>query len=136
MAASIRVRGSIVLVAQIALVNHDVLKHRTILVDPYSAGNRTEEVLSTRNSPTLKSSAPVPRSVDGGTAGCAKGGCIVLAGDGRSQACGASRVGSNSDLNQSAGPFPLALHGRYTDSTCTKLFMSNKAARTNLSMCA
>ena len=113
-----------------------MLKHQTILVDPCFSRQRDRGILSMRNSPTLKSSAPMPHSVDGGIAGCAEGGRIVLAGVGQSQACGASRVGSNSNVYRNAGPLPLALHGRYTDSTCTKSFMSNKVARTDLSMCA
>ena len=110
-------------------------------IEPYwsilvSTSNETGEVLSMRNPPTLKSLAPVPRSIDRGTTGCVEGGCRVLAGVGRSQACDASRIGSNSDAERSAGPLPLALRGRYIDSTCTKSFMSNEAARSDPSMCA
>ena len=92
--------------------------------------------MSTRNWPTLNSSAAVRRSVDDGTSGCAEGGLTVLVGVGLRTACGASRAGSKSDTDRSAGPLPLALRGRYTDSTCKKSFMSNVAARTDLSMCA
>ena len=94
------------------------------------------EALLTRNWPTLKSSAVVRRSIDGGTAGCAEGGRTVLAGVRLRHACGASRVGNKSDAERSTGPLPLALRGRYTNSTCKKSFMSNVAARTDLSMCA
>ena len=92
--------------------------------------------MSTRNWPTLNSSATVRRSVDNGTAGCAEGGRTVLAGVGLRHTCGASTAGSKLDVDRSAGPLPLALRGRYTDSICKKSFMSNVAARTNLSMCA
>ena len=90
----------------------------------------------TRNWLTLNSSAAVRRSVNDGTAGCAERGLTVLAGVGLRTACGASRAGSKSDADRSAGPLPLALRGRYTDSTCKKSFMSNVVARTDLSMCA
>ena len=92
--------------------------------------------MSTRNSSTLNSSATVRHSVDNGTARCAEGGLTVLVGVGLCTACGASRAGSKSDVDRSAGPLPLAIRGRYTDSTCKKSFMSNVAARTDLSMCA
>ena len=136
MATRVTQRGSKVFVALVALLNSDILKHRPILVDSCLTRRGTGEAMSTRNWPTLNSSTAVHRSVDDGTGGCAEGGFIVLADVGLRTACGASRAGSKSDADQSAGPLPLALRGRYTDSTCKKSFMSNVAARTDLSMCA
>ena len=104
LAAGVKVWNSIVLVARIALVNRDMLKHRTILVDSCFSKGRDGGSSSTRNWPTLNSSAPVPYSVDGSTARCAEGGRIVLAGVGLSHACGASTLGNNSDADRSARP--------------------------------
>ena len=89
MAAGVTEQGSIILVARVALLNRNMLKHGTILVDSCFNRRLDREALLTRNWPTLKSLAVVRRSVDGGIAGCAEGGYTVLAGVGLHHACGA-----------------------------------------------